>query len=85
MFKNIIICDTPNNRILTYYRRFDYSHHEDSYDCHNYQGCIEKTQCYVSMVRYQGPRFFNSLEDEIVNSISFQYFTIRLKSFLHES
>ena len=32
-------------------------------------------------VRYQGPKFFNSLEDEIVNSISFQSFTVKLKMF----
>jgi hypothetical protein len=31
-------------------------------------------------IRYQGPKFFNSLRDEIVNSVSFQTFTFRLKS-----
>ena len=36
-------------------------------------------------VRYQGPKFLNSLEDEIVNSVSFQSFSVKLKSFLLES
>ena len=31
-------------------------------------------------IRYQGRKFFNSLGDEIVNSVSFQSFTFRLKS-----
>ncbi len=35
-------------------------------------------------IRYQGPKFFNSLGDEIVNSVSFQSFTFRLKAYLFE-